>query len=580
MPGNLKRATKPRDTSNLVPVSTPQPLPPVNLSADPEFNSLSIAPIPPVLGTPVDASRQFYRRGVSQLRMPPLPAAAAPASGAQAASQAKIAVQPVQETAEAAQTTATQAQATANQALDQSFQGAWNSSATYAVGASVDSGGSIYLCILENTNEMPPNATYWTLLSGSASFAGVWSSTVNYTTGQIVSTGGSSLYFALQNSLNEPPATSPAYWQLLTGASVYLGAWSSTTTYAVGQTVSYTDGNFYIAIASSLNQAPSPTGSSFWVLLGTSNTLIGTWSSTTAYTAGNEVTFTPSGGATNYYIALQASTNQTPAAATNAFWYLIANNTAINSASSYRPTSNPLTATDAGSSVTINVAGFNMNVAGVGSVAVSGGSLTGLAYNTLYYIYYADPAIAGGAVTFQSTTTKTNAISSGVDFFVGSILTPLATAPDTVGNNDGGTGAQSGGQGNIFANAVTGSGWTNLPNAIDQNMTTAATGSGSIGILTVSSFSGIAPLYVSLVLNVRTAGTGMTSALWELQYSLNGGSSWTTIFTKTNTNWGPQVDQVTLSVSQLISQVQVRLNPLVASSGTSSFYEAWISASF
>ena len=31
-----------------------------------------------------------------------------------------------------------------------------------------------------------------------------------------------------------------------------------------------------------------------------------------------------------------------------------------------------------------------MNVAGVGNISVTGGSITGLSYSTIYYIYYAD----------------------------------------------------------------------------------------------------------------------------------------------------------------------------------------------
>lgn len=89
----LKSATQPRDTSNMTQVSpapTPQlPTPP--FSADPEFNSNMIAPIPGPLGTSTDAARQFYRRGVSQIRMLPLPTQSSPAVGAQAASQTIIA---------------------------------------------------------------------------------------------------------------------------------------------------------------------------------------------------------------------------------------------------------------------------------------------------------------------------------------------------------------------------------------------------------------------------------------------------------------------------------------------------------
>lgn len=39
---------------------------------------------------------------------------------------------------------------------------AWSSTATYEVGDVVEDGGVTYWCILANTNQDPPNATYWT----------------------------------------------------------------------------------------------------------------------------------------------------------------------------------------------------------------------------------------------------------------------------------------------------------------------------------------------------------------------------------------------------------------------------------
>lgn len=90
MPNTLANATKPVDTSNMTLITPSAPTaqsPQLNASADPEFSALALAPIPPVLGTDTDAQRQFYRRGVSQLRMPPLPSQAKIAIGATAQSQ-------------------------------------------------------------------------------------------------------------------------------------------------------------------------------------------------------------------------------------------------------------------------------------------------------------------------------------------------------------------------------------------------------------------------------------------------------------------------------------------------------------
>src|SRR5271155_3736557 len=101
MPGKL---TQRSDMEGFTPVQPPQlqrPSISLNESADPEFSSLAIASIPPILGTSTGASRQFYRRGVSQIRMSPIPQAASLATGAQVQTH----VAPVAAAADAANTT-------------------------------------------------------------------------------------------------------------------------------------------------------------------------------------------------------------------------------------------------------------------------------------------------------------------------------------------------------------------------------------------------------------------------------------------------------------------------------------------
>jgi hypothetical protein len=95
MPNTLASATQPVDTSNMKLLTPPTPSmrPPLNASADPEFNSLMIGPIPPVMGTVADASRQFYRQNVSQLRMSPIQPQASIAVGAQISSHVAAAIE-------------------------------------------------------------------------------------------------------------------------------------------------------------------------------------------------------------------------------------------------------------------------------------------------------------------------------------------------------------------------------------------------------------------------------------------------------------------------------------------------------
>jgi hypothetical protein len=111
---------------------------------------------------------------------------------------------------------------------------------------------------------------------------------------------------------------------------------------------------------------------------------------------------------------------------------------------SYRPLTNPLTAKDDGGSTEIDIASFTMRVANGNDVSINSGVISGLAYNTTYHVYYDDPTYAGGTVSFYANTNQAIALDATGRFYVGSIQTPTIGGVDTVGNNDGGTGAQSG----------------------------------------------------------------------------------------------------------------------------------------
>lgn len=222
---------------------------------------------------------------------------------------------------------------------------------------------------------------------------------------------------------------------------------------------------------------------------------------------------------------------------------------------SYRPLSNPLTATDAGASATVSVAAFTQRVAGKGDISVSSGSVTALSYSTLYYVYYDDANLAGGGVTFSATTTKENALNAGGRFFVGSITTPAAGASNTIGNNDGGTGVQSG----VIANTYP----TSFGGTFDTSSSIGGNGLSTPGTPETETWSGIIPTTndnaaYSKVLSVSSSVT-FTSATGTatLKYSLNGGSSFTTIYTA-NGNRAATTDTVTLPAGQDLTQVQVQ----------------------
>lgn len=69
------------------------------------------------------------------------------------------------------------------------------------------------------------------------------------------------------------------------------------------------------------------------------------------------------------------------------------------------------------------------------TVAVQGGTLTGLQPNSQYYIYYDDAARAGGAVTYQVTMDNTVSAQTGIRHSLGGVATADADVTDT---QDGG----------------------------------------------------------------------------------------------------------------------------------------------
>ena len=92
-----------------------------------------------------------------------------------------------------------------------------------------------------------------------------------------------------------------------------------------------------------------------------------------------------------------------------------------------------LTATDAGASATVNVSSHTRIYGDGTRVTVEAGSVTGLAYSTLYYIYYEDAGRGGTGLTYQASTNVDDAAQVGNTHLVGTVTTPAALDPDTGG---------------------------------------------------------------------------------------------------------------------------------------------------
>jgi hypothetical protein len=91
-------------------------------------------------------------------------------------------------------------------------------------------------------------------------------------------------------------------------------------------------------------------------------------------------------------------------------------------AKSIQDDATPLTAADAGTSVTITIAAHGLQTS-TGLVSYNAGTITGLSYATTYYVYASDPTYAGGAVTYLATTDRTDLVSAVGLYYVGNIVT-------------------------------------------------------------------------------------------------------------------------------------------------------------
>lgn len=92
-----------------------------------------------------------------------------------------------------------------------------------------------------------------------------------------------------------------------------------------------------------------------------------------------------------------------------------------------------LSATDAGTDVTVTISDHIRVYADSTQVSVTGDTIISLAYETTYYIYYSDPEFDGGIVTYAATTIKTDATQTGTRHLVGIITTPAAAEAGTDG---------------------------------------------------------------------------------------------------------------------------------------------------
>lgn len=229
---------------------------------------------------------------------------------------------------------------------------------------------------------------------------------------------------------------------------------------------------------------------------------------------------------------------------------------------SYRPTSNMLTATDAGATATINAAACDLRFDGTTpDPHYNSFAITALAFGTVYHVYVDDPDLLGGDVSVFFSTTKEDALLLAGYLYFGSIATPNDGGPDTIGNNDGGAGAQIGKIAIAYpANAIA-DGWNNPANGIDGSTNSYADATTTSAILTFEAynFPQLNFGFATLVLEVKHQIVALASGNAFVKVSTDNGVNWTTIRTIVAADGSPVTTPFVLSAGQNTALVRARM---------------------
>lgn len=131
------------------------------------------------------------------------------------------------------------------------FDEEWADDEYYGIGSVVRYGGIVYRAVKSNYNKSPinsiyqlevdPDLPYWEKLVQGSNFRGTWSPTIQYKTGDVVRRGGI-LYRAKLDTVSDASTLDyldTSNWDILVESIDWKGFWSSGTSYAKGDIVSF-----------------------------------------------------------------------------------------------------------------------------------------------------------------------------------------------------------------------------------------------------------------------------------------------------------------------------------------------------
>lgn len=141
------------------------------------------------------------------------------------------------------------------------FAGQWSNATTYESNDIVKYGGNVYVYTyaLKTSGILPTDTAYWALMVEGFNFLGSFSTTGNYKVGDGVAHGGV-VYVAIKDSINITPPNA-TYWSRFLDGIQYEGTYSPTTSYQKNDVVKY-GGSIYVAKQDGTNNLPTVTA--YW----------------------------------------------------------------------------------------------------------------------------------------------------------------------------------------------------------------------------------------------------------------------------------------------------------------------------
>jgi hypothetical protein len=164
------------------------------------------------------------------------------------------------------------------------FRGVYSAATAYKVGDGIAYGGRVYVAIADGSGNTPPNLTYWSQFADGIQYEGTYAGATAYQKNDVVVYGGI-VYIAKQDTTGNDPANT-TYWDKLADGSNFKGAWNAAITYKPGDIASY-GANTYKSKTNNLNIAPAANdglvAATNWELFTEGFRNRGTWTTVTEY---------------------------------------------------------------------------------------------------------------------------------------------------------------------------------------------------------------------------------------------------------------------------------------------------------